>query len=104
MTSVSVIDPPFLLGLALVTALTIAASWIPMARRWLRWGVRSLGLVLTIAMAAAAVNARFAYFPTLATVLGRTATDQISAAELRTLTHAGRPGEVGRSRGGLLST
>ena len=66
-----------------------------------------LGVVLAIVLTtASAVNARYGYLPTLATVFGRTATDQVSAARLRALEAANNPvlggggRSVGSSRGG----
>jgi enterochelin esterase-like enzyme len=103
--NLSVIDPPFLLGLGLVTAVVFVASWLPVRRWWMRWGIRALGVVLTTAMAASAVNARYAYLPTLAAALGRSATDQISSARLHALELAAgqKTGDAGRSIGGRLA-
>ncbi len=81
----SVIDPPFLVGLGLLTAVVFAASWFHLRRRWLRWGIRGLGVVLAMLMAAAGVNARYAYLPTLAAVFGQRASEQVSPGTLRVL-------------------
>jgi len=99
--NVSVIDPPFLVGLGLLTAVVFATSWVRLRRGWIRWGVRGFGVGLAVLMAASAVNARYAYLPTVGAVFGRNAADQISAAQLRALEFASGPtsGGVGRSVG-----
>jgi len=99
--NVSVIDPPFLIGLGFATAIVFIASWGRSRRRWIRWALRGLGVALPILMAASAVNARFAYLPTLGAVFGRTATDAISPAQLRALEIASERDKqrLGRSGG-----
>ncbi len=88
MSNLSVIDPPFLVGLGLLTAVVVVASWFRTRHRWLRWGVRALGIVLALLMTASAINARYAYLPTVSAVFGRTATDQVSLSQLRHLEQA----------------
>jgi len=99
--NVSVIDPPFLIGLGLLTAVVFAASWVRLRRWWMRWGVRGLGVGLAVLMAASAVNARYGYLPTVGAVFGRNAADQISPAQLRALELASGPtsGGAGSSVG-----
>lgn len=82
---VSVIDPPFLVTLGLLTAAVFIASWYPARHRVVRRGIRVLGVALTILTTAASLNARFEYLPTLATVFGKSAADQVSVGRLRTL-------------------
>ena len=89
--NVSVIDPPFLVGLGLVTLLVFAASWVHQRRSWARWAVRGLGAGLAMLLLASAVNARYAYLPTVGAVFGNSATDQISPAQLRALELASGP-------------
>jgi S-formylglutathione hydrolase FrmB len=56
--------------------------------------------MLAILLGAAAVNARYAYLPTLGSVLGRRAVDQVSTATLRTLEHPpGRAPGLARAPG-----
>ena len=94
----SIIDPPFLVGLGLVTAAVFVASWFRWRRRWVRWGVRASGLVLAIMMAAAAVNARFGYLPTAAALLGHGVVDQVPMSRLRQLESAASARHAGRLR------
>ena len=95
------IDPPFLIGLGVVTAVVVAASWLPMRRSWMRWSVRGLSVVLALLMAASAVNARYAYLPTVASAFGQTATDQVSWTQLRALERASGTGRGDGLRLGL---
>ena len=88
-TNFSVIDPPFLVGLGIATAVVFVASWIPVRRSWVKWSIRGVGVVLAIVLAAAGLNARYAYLPTVATLFGRTATDAVSPSQLRKLELAG---------------
>ena len=103
--NLSVIDPPFLVGLGAVTALVFIVSWFRLPRWWMRWSVRVGGIVLAVTMVAAAVNARYAYLPTVAALVGRSATDQVSPAQLRQLELAGGGalGGGGRSVGARLA-
>ena len=96
--NLSIIDPPFLIGLSLVTVTVFVASWFRPRRGWLRWTIRGLGVALPILMAASAVNARYAYFPTVAAVMGRNAIDQVSPAQLHQLELATGPGTATRGR------
>jgi S-formylglutathione hydrolase FrmB len=89
--NLSVIDPPFLVGLGLALVVVVGASWVGWRRPWLRWGLRGLGFVLAVLMVASAINARYAYFPTFATVFGRNASDQVSNNQLRSLELASGP-------------
>ena len=99
--NLSVVDPPFLIGLGLVMLGMFVASWFRVQHGWLRWTVRVLGVVLSVVMVASALNARYAYLPTIAAVFGRTAMDQVSPAQLRQLELAsGRPGGAVRGSGG----
>ena len=94
LTNLSVIDPPFLIGLGVATAVVFVASWFRLPRAWMQWGIRAGGMVLAITMIAASVNARYAYLPTVAALFGRGATDQMSPAQFRQLQLAeggGRP-------------
>jgi len=103
--NLSLIDPPFLIGLSVVTLTVFVASWSRPRQGWLRWTFRGLGVVLPILMAASAVNARYAYFPTVAAVFGRDAIDQISPAQLHQLEFAAgsRTSGLGRSLGARLA-
>ena len=104
---VSVIDPPFFVVLGLLTVAVYATTWWPAKSRWIRVLTRGLGVVLTVAITAAAINARFAYLPTFESLFGRTASDQVSAARLRQLEDAGNTaplrGIAGRSESGRLA-
>ena len=82
---VSVIDPPFLVFLGIATAVVFVASWLPAKQRWIRYSVRGVGVVLTVLVTAAAINTRYEYLPTLSSLLGRRAADQVSEARLREL-------------------
>ena len=98
-TNFSVIDPPFLVGLGLATAVAFAVSWFPLRRAWLKWSIRGLGVTLTILMAASALNARYAYLPTIATLFGRSAIDAVSPCPTRARSRlAGLPGNHVRSK------
>jgi S-formylglutathione hydrolase FrmB len=85
----SVIDPPFLLMLGGVALVVFVAGWRPARRRWLRFGVRGLGVVMIVLVTAAAINARYEYLPTWASLFGKRAADQISLAQLRQLEQGG---------------
>jgi S-formylglutathione hydrolase FrmB len=55
--------------------------------------VAGLGVVLTVALVGASINAYYDYFPTLGALLGRNAADEISSAHLHELEKAAaRPG------------
>jgi S-formylglutathione hydrolase FrmB len=103
--NLSLIDPPFLVGISLVTVTVFVASWLQVRRGWLRWTVRALGVALPILMAASAVNARYAYFPTVAAAFGRNAVDELSSSQLRQLELTSGPaaGALGRSAGSRLA-
>jgi len=97
--NLSIVDPPFLVGLGLATAVIVTASWFRLHPVWLRWGIRALGATLPIVLAAAAVNARYAYLPTVAALLGRNAAQQVSPSQLRALELAPvEPAHMGRSK------
>jgi len=76
--NLSIVDWEFRAGIVAVIVAIAAASWL--FRRTLpRWGTRVLCVPLVVAFVGASINAHYGYFPTLGTLLGRTAADQISA-------------------------
>ena len=81
----SVIDPPFLLTLGALALAVFVAGWRPARRRWMRYGVRGLGVVMIVLVTAGAINARYEYLPTWTSLFGKSAADQISLARLRQL-------------------
>jgi len=87
MLNVSIIEPAFVILLGAVTAAAIAGTWFRVGRRWLQWTVRGLAVLLPILMSAVAINARYAYFPTLGALFGRNAADQVSFSQLPALEH-----------------
>lgn len=99
MGDLSVIDPPFLLTLGLAALAVCVAGWWPAKRRWLRAGVRGLGVAMIVLVTAAAINARFEYLPTWSSLFGGTAADQVSLARLRQL----ELGALGSSANGRLA-
>ena len=91
---ISVIDPPFLLALGAAALAVSVAGWRPAQRRWLRISVRGLGVVMTVLVTAAAINARFEYLPTWSSLFGKRAADQVSLAQLRQLELGGLGGSA----------
>jgi S-formylglutathione hydrolase FrmB len=85
LANMSVIDPPFLLTLGGVAILVIVAGWRPVRRRWMRFGVRGLGVFMIVLVTAGAINARYEYLPTWTSLFGARAADQVSLARLRQL-------------------
>jgi len=78
--NLSIVDWQFRAAIVVVFAAFLASSWLWLHRSWLRWSARALCLPLVVAFVGATINAHYDYFPTLGTLLGRTAADQISPA------------------------
>jgi len=83
--SVSIVDMPFLVLLAVLAVGAIVAGCVWARRLWTRLIALSTGLLLVIATVGAGINAHYDYFPTLGALLGRRATDQVSTARFREL-------------------
>jgi S-formylglutathione hydrolase FrmB len=81
----SIVSEPFLVLLGAAAAGALVLGWVRKVPRWPRYGLRLLAPMLVLATVAAAINAHYDYFPTLGTLLGRTAADQVSMARFHQL-------------------
>jgi S-formylglutathione hydrolase FrmB len=74
----SIVDWQFRAAIVVVFLAVLVSSWLWLRRPLFRWTARALCLPVDLAFVAASINAHYDYFPTLGTVFGRTAADQIS--------------------------
>jgi hypothetical protein len=81
----SIVDWETKAAVASAAFAVLAASWLVPRRWFLRWGVRALTLPFIVLFVAVSINAHYGYFPTLGTLFGRNAADQISAADFARL-------------------
>jgi len=88
MRSLSIVDWQFRAVVGILFAAVLAASWLWLRRRAFRWAARALCAPLAVAFVAASINAHYDYFPTLGTLFGQTATDQVSTQAFARLEHA----------------
>jgi len=88
MRSLSIVDWQFRAAIAILFAAVIAASWLWFRRRVFRWAARAFCVPLVVAFVAASINAHYDYFPTVGTLFGQTAADQITATSFQRLEHA----------------
>ncbi len=79
MRDLSIVDWQFRAGIVFVFVVAMTASWLWLRRPLFRWGACVLCVPVVVAFVAAGINAHYDYFPTLGTLLGRTAADQVSA-------------------------
>ena len=77
--NISIVDWEFRAGIVAVAIAVLASSWFLFRRRMLRWIARAFCIPLILLYVAVSINAHYGYFPTVGTLLGRNAADQISA-------------------------
>jgi S-formylglutathione hydrolase FrmB len=86
----SLVGRPFAVGFPLVVVASLVLAWCH-AHRWRqRVGAVLLSVVAAVLAVAVGVNGWFAYFPSVGALLGRRATDQVTAGELASLVRSGR--------------
>ena len=81
----SIVNWQFRAAIVVVFLAVLASSRLWIRRPLFRWTARALCLPLALAFVGATINAHYGYFPTLGSLLGRTAADQISSAALAQL-------------------
>jgi S-formylglutathione hydrolase FrmB len=81
----SIVNWQFRAAIVVVFLAVLASSLLWIRRPRFRWSARALCLPLALAFVGATINAHYGYFPTLGSLLGRTAADQISSAALAQL-------------------
>ncbi len=70
---------PFRVTLVMVAVGLVAVSFAFRGHAIRRWAARGLAVLVAILCVGAQINAHYGYFPTVATLLGRRAADQVSA-------------------------